>query len=238
MSFMDLVVPLGKSKTDYLDLRYALRSIEKFTTIDKVFLIGEKPSWIQNVIHHSYPDTKGEAWKERNIAEKTGLACQIAELSDNFLFSNDDIVFLKETDVENYPYYSKGTCYGSMLKNKSTYRATMNHTRKVLAELGLEDFNADGHCPIIFNKEKFLTSFTGKMWDVPYGYGMKTIYCAKNGIQTEFMKDLKFHTKMTKEDVKLYTQGRHVFSFSDGALKTGVREYLEELLPSPSKYER
>lgn len=237
MSFMDLVVPLGKSKTDYLDLRYALRSIEKFTTIDKVYLIGEKPSWIQNIIHYGYPDIKGEAWKERSIYQKTALACQIPEVSDNFLFSNDDIVLLKEIDVENYPYYSKGTCYQSMLKNKSTYRATMNHTRKVLAELGLEDFNADGHCPIIFNKEKFLTSFTDRMWDIPYGYGMKTIYCAKNNKELIPMADKKFSSKITKEDVKLYSQDRHVISFTDAALKTGVREYLEELLPNKSKYE-
>jgi hypothetical protein len=236
---MDIVIPVTKSRTDYLDLRYCLRSFEKFGAgLGNVYIIGEKPSWIKNIIYVSYPDTSGEAWKERNIAEKTGAACQIPELSDDFIFTNDDHVLIKKVDLANYPYYYKGTCYESMLKNKSKYRATMNHTRKWLESNGNEDFNADGHCPIIFNKEKFISTFADKMWDVPYGYGMKTIYCAKNNVSLEFMKDCKFHTKITKADAMLYSSGRHVISFADAALKTGVREFLEEILPNKSIYER
>lgn len=236
---MDIVVPLGKSKTDFLDLKYSLRALEKFGKgLGEVYIIGEKPSWIQNVIRMTCPDEEGAEWKERNIWRKIKLYCDFeCDSTDNFLMFNDDHILLKETDLENYPYYFKGTCYESMLKNKSKYRATMNHTRKWLAENGHQDFNADGHCPIVFNKKEFKETFTDEMWDIPFGYGMKTIYCAKNNKPMEFMKDCKFQSKMTKEDVKLYSQDRHVISFTDSALKTGVREYLEELLPNKSKFE-
>lgn len=236
---VDFVIPLGKSKTDWLDLRYCLRALEKFGKgLGNLYIIGEKPSWIKNVTHHYVSDNPKQEWKERNIYLKTKFACELTDVSENFFFCNDDHVLLQEVDIENYPYYSKGTCYGSMLKNKSHYRATMNHTRKWLEANGHEDFNADGHCPIIFNKKEFLETFTDEMWEVPFGYGMKTIYCAKNNKPMEFMKDCKFHARLTKEDVKLYSQDRHVISFSDGALKTGISQYLEELLPNKSIYER
>ena len=235
---LDIVIPLGKSKTDYLDLRFALRSLEKFGKgLGNVYIIGEKPSWIHNVKHFYVPDVKGEQWKERNIYVKTRFACELPKLSENFLFSNDDIVLLQEVDLATYPYYYKGTCYGSMLKNKCKYRATMNHTRNWLEANGNEDLNADGHCPILFNKKEFIDTFTDEMWDKPFGYGMKTIYCGKNSKEMEFMADCKFHARLTKEDVRLYTNGRHVMSFSDGSLRTGVKEYLGELLPTPSKFE-
>lgn len=235
---MDCVFPIGKSKTNWLDLKYSLRSLEKFGKgLGNVYIIGDKPNWIQNVKHSYVPDNPLEKWKERNIYAKIRSACEIPELSENFMMIHDDHTLLQEIDLENYPYYYNGTCYDSMLRNKSHYRATMNHTRKWLESNGDEDFNADGHCPIVFNKKEFIDTFTDEMWEIPYGYGMKTIYCAKNKKKTEFMSDCKFHAKITKEDVELYANERHVISFSNGAFKSGVKEYLDCFLKDKSKFE-
>ena len=114
---MDVVIPLGKTRTDYLDLRYCLRSLEKFGKgLGNIFLVGEKPNWIAKVYWVAGSDDRDEKWKERNIWRKIKRACLLQQLSENFIMFNDDHILIEEVDLENYPYYYKGTCYGSMLK--------------------------------------------------------------------------------------------------------------------------
>ena len=54
---MDIVIPLGTgSRWQNNELRFALRSIEKYLTgYDKIFIIGECPSYLQNIIHIPCP---------------------------------------------------------------------------------------------------------------------------------------------------------------------------------------
>jgi hypothetical protein len=230
---IDIVIPLGKSKINHLDLRYALRSIEKFTEAGDIYINGERPKWIKGVEHIFIADDPRKEYKERNIFLKTKQAFLY---TDRFLFMNDDHVFLEPTDIENYPNYYKGTCYESMQKNSSNYRQTMNQTRKWLDMNGYPDLNYDGHCPIIFKKKRFSVRTDRLDWNTPFGYGMKSIYAA--GLEGEHMSDCKIHERIAFDQAAQRCEGRHVVSFMDGAVKTGLGEYFEKLLPFKSKYER
>ncbi len=234
---MDIVIPLGKSKTDYLDLRYVLRSIEKFApAVDTVYIVGEKPKWIQNVKHIQCADDPRKEWKERNIYFKVLTALYITE---RFLFMNDDHVLLEVVDIENYPNYYKGACYDSMLKNASSYRQTMNQTKKWLAANDYPDISYDGHCPVIIEEERFLDQCVLKSnWNsTEFGYGMKSLYCA--GIQDSlYMEDVKISKRVDFAQAAQKCEGRHVISFTDAAIKTGMREYFDTFLGEKSKYEQ
>jgi len=232
MSNMDIAIPLGKSKINHLDLRYVLRSIEKFTEAGDVYIIGEKPKWIKNIKHVPMLDSPHKEYKELNIFLKTYEAF---EYTDRFLFMNDDHVLLQPVDIENYPNYYKGTCYESMLKNASSYRQTMNQTKKWLAANGFPDLNYDGHCPLIMEKGHFNKRFEAVNWDVKFGYGMKSIYCA--GLEGEHMPDVKISKRVDYDQAAHYCNDRHVVSFTDAAIKTGLAPYLDKILPHKSKYE-
>lgn len=228
---LDIVIPLGKSRTDYLDLRYTLRGIEKFTTHGDIYIIGEKPNWITGVKHIAAGDHPNKEWKERNIYLKV---CMAFEHTDRFLFMNDDHILLEPVDIENYPNYYKGTCYQSMLKNASNYRQTMNQTRKWLEAHGYPDLNFDGHCPLVMGKEQF-KQLAWYEWRTPFGYGMKSLYCA--GLDGIYMEDGKISTQVTFKEAEARCQGRHVISCTDAAIKTGLGEYLKTILPDKSRYE-
>lgn len=232
MSKLDILIPLGKSKIDYLDLRYALRSLDKFTEHGDVYIVGEKPAWVKGVKHIEFSDSPRKEHKERNICLKAYAGF---EYTKRYLFMNDDHFFLEETDIGNYPNYYKGTCYESMKRNNSHYRQTMNQTRRWLDKNGHEDKNFDTHCPAIMEEERFFSTVYQADWSVPYGYGMKSLYCA--GLEGIFMPDKKLHGQLTYQEAKNACEGRHVISCMDGALKTGLGEYLRELLPNKSKYE-
>ena len=62
MSIMDLVYIVKNSEVNE-DLRYSLRSVAKFVPHDKIWIVGYKPSWVQNVEYLPVPQNLGSKWK-------------------------------------------------------------------------------------------------------------------------------------------------------------------------------
>lgn len=232
-----IVIPLTKSKIDYLDLKYFLRSIEKFATgYDNIVIIGERPKGIKNVTFLPFSETFIEMHKERNIVDKIKYACKQEEVSEDFIFANDDYIFLQPIELSSYPYYHKGELENAT-DSKSMYRHTMRHTLEYLQENAKTTFNYDTHCPIIYNKQKFLSTFDVIDFDIPFGYGIKSMYGNLNGVEGEYMPDCKFTGKSTKEEVKQRCMGRHIISCNETSLRHGLGEYLKEILPHKSRFE-
>lgn len=230
----DIVIPLIKNK-DNLELRYCLRSIEKHLSgVGKIFIIGYKPDWLRNceVIHWiDNPDSKMKEW---NICSKLMGVTQSAEISDDFLFMNDDHFLLQDFDAGNFPIYHKGEIYETMKKNSGTYRAPCNHARKVLIANGLPTLDFDVHCPHLINKAKFMTTVPNVDWSVDYGYLIKSLYHNMAGILGEEIKDCKIRKSKVSE-IKNRIDGRSFFSTS-GAFPE-IIEIFQYLYPTPSKYE-
>lgn len=234
-----IVIPLATSKINHLDLRFVLRSIEKnVKNYKNIVIVGDAPDWIQNVDVVGCSDDPDLRWKERNILRKFQTASMSHLVTDNFLATNDDIVVLKEIDATDYPFYYKGTVSDSYKKNKLKYKATMWHTLKFLTSRGFPDRNYDTHCPIIYNKKKFLNSFTAADWGTPYGYGVKSIYCAVNRVDGVFERDVKITKKLPLNEISEICRYRDVISFTDAPLNGDLKLYLEQIFPHKSKYEQ
>lgn len=233
-----IVIPLGSSTNDHIDLRYTLRSIEKnVKNVKNVVIVGDVPEWLCNVDVIGCQDDPDPKWKERNILRKIQVACLSPHVTSDFLFFNDDHFILSEIDATNYPYYNKGKIMNSIKENIGPYRKTMHHTYNFCIRRGFPANNVDTHCPIIYNKEKFLQSFNKVDFLTPWGYGIKTIYCVVNRIKSEYMEDCKFREKTKYEEVVRQSEGRHVISGYDGAAERGLGQYLSELFPDKSHFE-
>ena len=120
MNELDLVYILGRgSNWQNNELRYSLRSVEKFVTgIRNVFIIGEKPSFINDqVIHIPYKDVYTN--KARNIMAKILRACNDSRMTKNFMLWNDDYFAIQPFSAIDYPYYFKCDLHHSVRINKS-----------------------------------------------------------------------------------------------------------------------
>lgn len=239
-SLVDIVIPLGVgSKNDNLELRMCLRGVEKhLVNVRNVLIIGERPDWIKSVIWKSRKDERSSRYKERNIYCKIKLACINEEVSDNFLFMNDDHFLLENFNAVTFPYHYKCKLSDTMQKNMGHYRKTMNHTRKHLLSKGIEELDFDTHCPIIYNKELFLRTFEEIDWSREYGYGIKSLYSGLNGIKGQQYSDCKIQKKMSKEEILTTIKDRQYFSIGDGGFNEEMKEVLLELYPQKSKYEK
>lgn len=233
---IDIVIPLAKSKIDFLDLRYCLRGIEKYVPHRNIYIIGEKPSWIKNVLHIKHEDHPNEKFKERNIYNKILKAFSVEGISDDVWFHNDDHLIIDELPTP-YPNYYKGALSEAIMKNTGSYKATMLRTCNFLLDNGKNTLNFDTHTPIVYNRDKFYKAFENVKFDEAFGYGIKSIYANMNDIKGEFMEDCKLRTKLTLQEVESITEGKHIVSCTDAPMKYGLGEYLKNKFMTKSKFE-
>lgn len=208
-----------KRQRDYTELRYSLRSIDKFLPHDEVVIVGPwLPDWITDVTWINVEDIPNR--KQWSIRKKILIAL---EYTERIFFMNDDIYLLKPmTDI---PFYYKGT-----LKNYAESGSKVLQSQ--LEALGKPVKNFDIHYPIIYSKQYFneaSQSFTD-------GTIIKSMYCNYHTIIGEEINDCKLHNQKSQQAARLFMNGKPCLSNSQYALRVTM-PILQELFPNPSKYE-
>lgn len=236
---MDIVIPLGGgSRWDNNELRYCLRSVQKYVKdVGEIIIIGVKPKWIKNVVHIPCDDDLDPEAKEKNILKKVLLACDL--LDGDFMFMNDDHFLLSPVTLP-YPSYFDfqlpQKLIGRTLKGRY-YKAQVN-TIKALTAKSLPLKNFDIHVPMIYNRDLFRKAMAQYDWKVPFGYVIKSLYANTYQIPGTFMPDCKLSKRMVKKDIMRILKHRSVFSIGDGALNSQLKSVLHDLYPNPSRYEQ
>ena len=249
---MDVVIPLGGgSKWRNNELRYALRSIEKnLSGYDKIFIIGECPEWVycnvvsytetkcgllyscnnEGVIHIPQKDTPGR--KEFSIWSKIMKAVNSEICSKDFLFTNDDIFFIKPIHTGAIQYYYEGTLQEKYERSHGHYKAAIGNVINVSQGTNIY---ADIHTPIIYNKELFKER-TSVMWEKEYV--IKSLYSGYETHNTAFMTDCKINKIMTEDEILGKIHGRYFFSIGPYGVCPAMNKVLNKLFPNKSRYEK
>jgi hypothetical protein len=233
---MSIVIPLGiGSRHNNLELRYCLRSIEKYLTgYSDVFIVGDLPDWLRNVIHIPCPDYGDKTYdKERNIYTKIMAACADERVTDDFLFMNDDHYLLQDYEAGKFPFY----CHGWLRHHMTVtdYKHTVTNTMRAFED-SMPYF--DIHCPIRYNKFKFEAAMSQLDWSKPFGYCIKTVYGnASMGVDAISYPDLKIKDGYSAAKILELIADRSWFSIGDGAFDGDIRYVLQALYPHKSKYE-
>lgn len=229
---IDIVIPLGsRSYKNYTELRFCLRSIEKHLKgYNNVFIIGALPDWITNITHISIEDDKRNRFRDKNILNKITVACKDEKVSQDFLMWHDDHFLLEDIEAKAFPYVH----HGPINISGGQYGYTKQNTMNLLGQVN----DHDSHCPILFNKKKFLNSVPIVDWTKWYGYLVKTLYCVMNEISADYYPDLKLRWVQYYNEMKSAIEGRKWFSIGDRCFDNGaVMQVLEELYPLKSKWE-
>ena len=213
-------------ETDDLELKLSLRSIEKYgQNVGDIVLVGDIPEWAINVKHISVED---KYTRETNVFNKIMTACK-GDVSETFLFMNDDFIMTKAFNCNNYPNF---ICAKEVLpiNRPSRWQRVQNKTIKVLQKPVL-DFRS--HCPIIMKKSKVLQLeiFLKEAKLSNVGYSLRLLY------GNTFCLDYVY-----AEDCKLWDNDK-IEDNIQGCISTkdDDKRILNELLamfPKKSKYEK
>jgi hypothetical protein len=237
---IDLVYILGTgSKHANLELRYSLRSVDKFMGgIRHVYVVGHKPDFIHNVIHipaeDPYPLPAG---KDRNIIRKMIIACGIEGISDEIVFFDDDFILCDLCWAPRLPHYYDGTLQDYADRCTTMYKETLNNTISALRTYGADKRNFNLHCPWRVDKKLFPSVMAGFNFNQHNGLAIQSIYYNMIDVLGKKMPDLKINTRMKYDDILIAIKDRKFFSFGDKGLNHDMERVLEYMFPQPSKYE-
>ncbi len=225
---VDIVYSIKKGGSRWGDneLRYSLRSIEKhLKNYRNIYLIGYKPDWIQNVIHIEAKDDN--PIPDNNILNKLYKACDHPDISDSFLFFNDDHFLLQDFDAPNFPYFYWATLKTFLRNRKDGYGMRVRNTMKYLVGNGKPEKHFDIHYPIIYEKAKFKPCFE-KLPVTYHGYVIKSIYANTLEIGGASIPDCKYTTPPNSVNICFSTHPKP---------SPIVCKWLEERFPDKSRYE-
>lgn len=233
---MDIVIPLGtRSQWDDNELRYALRSIEKnCINVDQIWIIGERPAFLSNAIRH-IPFLDSSVFPATNIMNKILRVCQEPELSEKFLFSNDDIFINKLLDIELMPYLYQGNLARTRHRD-GNYAATISNTFSVLNLSDLPYLHFDIHTPIIYSKNLFPEIMHYFDWSINHGYAIKSLYCNTAKIPPTPYIDNKIRSCLTYLNMQIAFRYQFT-SIGDRAVCDSLFRVMNEMYPAPSKFE-
>jgi hypothetical protein len=236
---IDIVIPLGRgSNWQDNEIRFCLRGIEKHIAEPRVFIIGHKPAFIQGVSHYQMDDVQNHKQKEANIHRKIMLACNLSELSERFLFMNDDHFLLAELN-KDFPAYYDGTLSDRIdsRTKRDSYFSSLVNTEAVLKSKKKQTKYYDIHYPVFYQKSKYISLVGSADWGVDYGYTIKSLYANQSGIRGKEMTDCKLFSAKTVVEIKSYLSGKPCFSIGDGAINGALMAVMSNLYPKKSRYE-
>ncbi len=203
---MKIVIPYKDIPSAYPEIKYCLRSIEKYHPTE-VYLVSKLK--IRGTNHIYYEDKTLNRYE--NVRQKVLKACEV--LNEPFILMNDDMYFLEEPD---FPDWYDGTIEDRIGGN-NTYMKMM---RKTL-ELSKDGLNYSVHMPMVINPVIF-NKVTVE------GLPFRNIYGSYSDREKREIKDPKMRTKKDHAHPEKFIKGLPLFSTSEFSLKL-IHGFMEEL---------
>lgn len=231
MELPDLVVPVREGAHNE-PLRYALRSWAANLPHRHVWIVGFRPWWAAGARHIPTHQRGFPAYV--NTTAGMRAACEHPEVSDPFLWANDDF-FVMSPQTTPFPVLHRGPVrevfaqYGT---RSSGYVAAMRETHGFLVGLGYEEPTSfELHVPLPVHKAGMLRALkVGQGHDVH----KRTVYGVLNGIGGTPMRDVKVARRGPQFDAASPFLSTMPDSFHNGAVGRLIRGAFTQ----PSPYEK
>ena len=151
-----VVIPYVKEKAQGDELRMALRSLHKFLRFGvNVVVIGDREEWMSEevtVIEHDCVSDNPQI----DVVEKLKLAIVADEVTEKFIWSNDDIYLIAPVMLAHFEVpKNKGALRPELYKG--VYKENMLRTVELLTDFPKLDFGT--HTPIVYQKQKLVDMF-------------------------------------------------------------------------------
>lgn len=240
----DIVYVLGHgSHWNNNEIRFSLRSVMKYLTgWRNIYIIGENPGFLEGESIHIilHPDEIGPKNADGNIIRKVIRACQIPELSENFIFMNDDNYFLRPISVDQLYVFHKGNLDNiDPIAFDSFWGRRLGRTRYHLTDKGFTPLHFDHHSPFIFNKYLFPQTVAWFDYASDIGLTVKSIYGAvhyPDAVQLT-TEEATFWSPLDLKTISKITENAHFMAHNDRGLNDSMKYFLWLKFSESSPYE-
>lgn len=188
----DIVITYDKNHNSENRLKLVIRAIETHCVgYNEIFIVGDKPDWLQGVIHIDFSSETDKKLLLRHKYRKLKAVCTRKDLTDNFYWVDSDDS-IPEFDARKGLRVSIGEDSIFYKKPKGTDKISFEHTKKLMDRRGFKFNNYFNSFPMSLNKKNVLNIFDDVDFETFYGYCIKTLYCNFNRMKptNEFMSSI------------------------------------------------
>lgn len=214
------------------ELRYSIRSIVKNLDHDSLWIVGSKPDWYSG----KFIPVEDLSSKFNNIINCLKVVSESEEISDEFIFMNDDFFLLDK--IDSLPVY-----HGGSLKDKveeymsiasTNYARLLSKTYEDLLSCGIKDpIDYDIHVPMTMTRSG-LRKCLGKAFFPRSGYGN---LMAVGGSLITDVKAYKKGSYMASKSYDPKTGSLPFISTEDESFYNVYTSILRDMFPDPSMHE-
>lgn len=241
---VDLVYVLGKeSRWNNNEIRFSLRSVCKYlTNVGHIFIVGEFPDFIQNCIHIPCPDIFDPAVNaDGNMTHKLLTVCNRPELSDVFLFMNDDFIINQRMAANKIAWMHKGDMAHQppAYWTSQFYRFRLKRTFDELQARNMPTLQYDYHAPMLMDKNSFISTMKEFDYSKDIGYTFRSIYgnslrLPAIPVQGEKKTFFSYHNI---QQINLFSNIIKFIGYNDNGLNDSLKWWLINRFPEKCKYE-
>ncbi|MCF6174808.1 MAG: hypothetical protein L3J71_03470 [Victivallaceae bacterium] len=245
-STVDIIIPLKieDSKADNLELRLALRSIERHLTgIGRIFIVcPNPPAWLKNVT--LITDIPNAGLRKAVSIYRNLRAAMLQSTTKQVIWLSDDSIILKPTTAKNIKFYHNGSDLATDFTGKRFWHRILRNTAAALAKRNYLTLNCESHMPMLFDRRKFLAldAEFGNEFQSDLGLVSYSIYCNRYRVHSAgSMDDIKATLELnlgTTAQITAAIANRQFISYDDKGFTPTLQAYLTNIFPTPSKYER
>lgn len=231
----------GKWNEDREELRYSIRSVEKnFQDLNRIVIVGKKPSWLKNVIHIDVDDAK-EFSKDANIIKKLYHVSNDDLISSQFINISDDQIINNPTQTEDFTPRINNEVFTKIkdIRKISAWAYSLFNTISILRSQRLNTDCYETHIPTLINKQKFKKAVDkyGDFCFKYYGMCANTLYFNQiKATPKEMDSQVEFFDDKNKADCNI--ENVKLFGYSPNGLTKYLKDYIENEYPNKSKYEK
>lgn len=260
---MQIFIPYNSIGARWDELRYCLRSIDTHCPDAHITIYStDEIPWIQNVEFDVVPRYRKDVPQENfwDTIYKMNMYSQTHK--GEFLYVYDDMVFLKPFTYEDFYNIALQQIYPEDFKMMGDrHGRTVVKALNLLDMVGVNMYNYETHCPRTFYCEgmyQLFDSFRLLVQETPaafstmyYNYYRESpnqILAIRNDIRASFCfeesPESGSYIASSKSEIKKYSKGKFIIHYNDKGLRFApngtqiLKEYISEMFPNPSKYEK
>lgn len=244
---MDLVILYKKSPSTCEDeIRFTIRSMEKYVKFDNLIVIGDRPSFLNakaiyiNLTLENDGIKRDCLFKHIDMLAKAKAIIADERISNDFIWSNDDFIILQPQDRIPY-YYNRTLEEWHDAKNNNwemaggfksnTWIKYINEVYEVFPEGNWYEV----HYPIVFNKKKLDNVI--RKYKLEHLGVIRSFYC--NNYKTikgeQIEQDYKIYTV---DDFKKYKKAPFISTTNAMGRFEPLIQFLAAKFPQKSSYEK
>lgn len=247
---VDIVIPYVTSTASWDELKYAVRSIEKHLSSPfRILLLSDElPEWANDKMKLVYCEQISgfENAKAFDAVSKMKKALTVVK-GNRFVYAYDDFVLLDTTTIEDISFRwafpeLKSMSNINSFSGSPRWKNVLINTMQRLQANNLPEYNYETHLPRIFYKKQMIATlemfgFVKRPYMIPtLHYNLH--YPEPDGIIHPECPRIEISTAKTTYQLHDLCQGKKFLLYSDGALNNDFKEFILNMFPEKSSFEK